>query len=114
MGLVSMVIYPHLSAWLRLSAPDYGIWVGSSIHEVAQVVAAGFQRGAAAGQVATVVKLTRVLLLAPGLLLAWFIGNREIAATGPRPSVPWFVVVFVIDGGGIVLDRFPQVRSVRL
>src|SRR6185436_16592461 len=75
MGLVSMVIYPHLSAWLRLSAPDYGIWVGSSIHEVAQVVAAGFQRGAAAGQVATVVKLTRVLLLAPGLLLAWFIGN---------------------------------------
>lgn len=50
MGLVLMIVYPRISTWLQLSSPDYGIWVGSSIHEVAQVVAAGFQRGAAAGR----------------------------------------------------------------
>lgn len=95
MGLVSMLVYPPLSVWLRLRPQDYGIWVGSSIHEVAQVVAAGFQGGVAAGQVATFVKLTRVLMLAPALLTAWLIGSRGRGSTQARIDVPWFVLAFV-------------------
>jgi uncharacterized integral membrane protein (TIGR00698 family) len=99
LGLFSMVVYPPLSLWLHLTSTDYGIWAGASIHEVAQVAVAGFSRDPIAGQVATVVKLTRVLLLAPALLIAWESGRRRAHTTnpsGPRTSVPWFVVAFVI------------------
>lgn len=109
MGLVSMVLYPQVSMWIVLSSPDYGIWVGSSIHEVAQVVAAGFQRDAEAGEMATIVKLTRVLLLAPTLLLAWFIGSRGQTREGLKPSVPWFVVAFVLAAASNTLGILPAI-----
>lgn len=96
LGLMLMLLYPYLSTLLLLSSGDYGIWVGSSVHEVAQVVAAGFQRDALAGETATVVKLTRVLLLAPGLFLAWVFVARESPSKERRPSIPWFVVAFAL------------------
>ena len=94
-GSLSMLLMPGLGAWLGLDAAHYGLWVGATVHEVAQVVGAGFQHGPEAGQAATVAKLSRVLLLAPlVLVLARRQGMTRGGAAGRAP-VPWFVLGFV-------------------
>ena len=81
----------------------FGIWAGASIHEVAQVVAAGFSfdRAVAGGNavdLATVVKLGRVMLLAPMAVIMSLVFRAGAArgSTGGAPVVPWFVTVFLI------------------
>ena len=99
-GSVAMFAYPLLPALLGLSPHAYGLWAGSSIHEIAQVVAAAFQDGQAAGEFGTVAKLSRVMLLAPVVLCLGFAESRrggdagDPAGTAKTP-VPWFVLGFI-------------------
>jgi uncharacterized integral membrane protein (TIGR00698 family) len=93
-GLIAMVLFPLAAPLLGLDARAFGIWTGASIHEVAQVVAAGFQHSEAAGEVATVTKLSRVLLLAPVVAAVMFYLRREAPQTTPT-ILPWFVSGFV-------------------
>lgn len=90
---------------MGLGVPDdvAGVWAGASIHEVAQVVAVGGILGAGALQVAVVVKLIRVLMLAPVIVTLNLLGRRHgTRAQGARPPlVPVFVIGFV----GAVLVR---------
>lgn len=58
-------LHPIAAALIDMDVLDFDFWSGASIHEVAQVVATGFQRGDEAGEFAVVVKLSRVLMLAP-------------------------------------------------
>lgn len=96
-GSIAMFVYPLLLPLTGLDAHGYGLWAGASIHEVAQVVAASFQGGELAGEVGTIAKLTRVMLLAPLVLtLAWFATRRRAdAASGASAPVPWFVFAFI-------------------
>src|ERR1700754_2420254 len=99
-GSLAMLLYPLLPGILHLSPRDFGLWSGASIHEIAQVVAASFQDGPAAGQFGTVAKLTRVMMLAPLVIGLGFIATRKAAATAsgaPRkaPPMPWFVLGFI-------------------
>ena len=99
-GTIAMLTYPLAMHALGLSQHAYGLWVGASVHEVAQVVAAGFAGGQQAGQLGTIAKLTRVLLLAPMVLLlgAWTArsaGADRGGAAAPRPPAPWFVFGFL-------------------
>ncbi len=64
-GLLAIFVYPVLASFLQLSEFQYGRWVGVAIHETAQVLAAGFAIGNEAGEVATIVKLTRTVMLLP-------------------------------------------------
>ncbi|WP_457831452.1 putative sulfate exporter family transporter, partial [Staphylococcus aureus] len=75
-----------------LDAQGYGLWAGASIHEIAQVVAAAFQHGHAAGDVATVAKLSRVMLLAPVVLAFGALARRGAGGAAP---MPWFVLGFI-------------------
>lgn len=95
-GSLAMFVYPLLAGPLGLGPEAYGLWSGASIHEVAQVVAAAFQLGDAAGQIGTTAKLSRVLLLAPVVLALGFLVVRGTAGNGRRSSVPfpWFIVGF--------------------
>lgn len=98
-GTLAMVVLPLLQAPLHLSDTQYGTWAGASVHEVGQVVAAAGPAGAAAVGVAVVVKLTRVLLLAPvvagvGLLRRHAGGSPADRAARP-PLVPLFVLGFL-------------------
>lgn len=101
-GTLAMVLYPLLGKAFGLTAEQFGLWAGASIHEVAQVVGAAFSFGAATGagsavELATVVKLGRVLTLAPmALLLALTFRRGKASAGGKVPLVPWFIVLFVI------------------
>jgi uncharacterized integral membrane protein (TIGR00698 family) len=97
-GTVAMVLLPLLARPLGLSDAQFGIWAGASIQEVGQVVAAAGAGGTAVVAVAVVVKLTRVLLLAP--VVATVSVRRRLGnpgrVTGRRPPlVPLFVLGFL-------------------
>ena len=97
-GSIAMFAYPLLQSLLRLDSQTYGLWSGASIHEVAQVVAASFQVSQRAGEVGMMVKLARVMLLAP-VVFALSIRARLSANCAPigsaPPSLPWFVLGFI-------------------
>jgi uncharacterized integral membrane protein (TIGR00698 family) len=97
-GSVAMFVYPALPGPLHLDAPSYGLWCGSSIHEIAQVVAAAFQNGQRAGEIGTLVKLARVMLLAP-VVFVLSVRDRLVAShakvASARPPLPWFVLGFI-------------------
>lgn len=93
-GTVAMIVLPLLQAPLGLTDRQLGIWAGASVHEVGQVVAAAGPAGATAVALAVVVKLTRVLLLAPVVALVSAARNRG-TTTAPPPVVPLFVLGFL-------------------
>jgi len=97
LGTLGIVIYPLLHRPLALSDFAYGVWDGASLHEMAQVVAAGFAVSDEAARVATVVKLARICLLAPVVLyLGWSLRHQHREAGKAKVSpVPWFLVLFV-------------------
>jgi len=109
-GTIAMFSYPVLGGMLPLDARAYGLWTGASVHEVAQVVAAGFARGQETGEFSTVAKLARVLMLAPLVLLlgAWMARRNRDTAGEARPPMPWFVFGFLgmvlLAGTGWVPD----------
>ncbi|GAA4928143.1 YeiH family protein [Nesterenkonia rhizosphaerae] len=101
-GTVAMLVLPVLVPMLSLGEREAGVWIGASVHEVGQVVAAGGLVGATALSVATMVKLARVLLLAPAVVTLRLGESRGQAkgqqglAGGKRPPLlPWFVVGFL-------------------
>lgn len=96
-GSIAMFVYPLLFAALSLSQQHFGLWAGSSIHEVAQVVAAAYQGGATAGEFATISKLSRVMMLAPVIIVLGLIARqRATKSAGDRGvPLPWFVGGFI-------------------
>ncbi|HEX5933122.1 MAG TPA: YeiH family protein [Pseudorhizobium sp.] len=96
-GSISMLLFPVIAGFLPLDPLGYGLWTGATIHEVAQVVAAAFQGGEAAGQSGTIAKLARVVLLAP-LVFAMAFSIRRQPRGGPTAGstpMPWFVLGFL-------------------
>lgn len=96
-GTLSMLVYPLLAEALALNPHVFGLWAGASIHEVGQAVATAFQDGREAGEIGTIAKLWRVMLLAPVVLtLGMALVRRGGAAAGSAPvPVPWFVAGFL-------------------
>lgn len=97
-GSIAMFSIPMLGDMFSLSDEQYAVWAGASIHDVAQVVAAGSTRGSAVLAGAVVVKLTRVMLLAPlvtGVSLSRHHRTIESASTRPAP-IPAFVAGFLL------------------
>lgn len=95
-GTLMIPVIPLLSHLWWLDPHVAGLWAGASVHEVAQVVAIGGILGGGALAVAVLVKLCRVLMLAPVMAaLSWH--QRRLGTGGPQPAlVPFFVVAFVI------------------
>ncbi|HKQ59540.1 MAG TPA: putative sulfate exporter family transporter, partial [Candidatus Eisenbacteria bacterium] len=98
LGTIGIVLYPLLGHLLHTPEFVYGVWTGASLHEMAQVVAAGFGVSDEAARVATVVKLARISLLAPVVLyLGWSLRHRHREAGKAQVApVPWFLVLFVL------------------
>jgi len=114
-GLVGVLLLPVLGAALGLSDAVFGTWAGLAVNDTAQVVATGYAYSPAAGDVATVVKLTRNLAILPVLLGATWLTVRAARDAGASASaegvaagssirlvaraVPWFVIGFVVFAG---------------
>lgn len=119
-GTLSMFLYPLAFPVLGLSEHSYGIFTGSTIHEVAQVVAAGSAVSEHAATVAVITKMLRVMLLAPFLLLLSFWLSRHAAkpqqgkARLPKVFIPWFAVCFILASGINSLDIVPAAVTQRL
>jgi uncharacterized integral membrane protein (TIGR00698 family) len=98
LSTIAMVIYPVAGHLLGLGDRDIGIFLGATIHDVAQVVGAGYGVSTTAGDAATIVKLMRVALLAPSVLAIAFAYSRlpPTASGRARLPVPLFAVVFAL------------------
>lgn len=96
LGTIGIVLYPWAGRALGMGDFLYGVWNGASLHEMAQVVAAGAGFSPGATEVATVVKLVRICLLAPVVFwLAWRARAAGAEAHAKVSIVPWFLVAFV-------------------
>jgi len=95
----AMSVYPALAGELGLSDREAGFLIGASIHDVAQAIGGGYAFSDVAGGYATIVKLSRVALLAPVVVLvSLFIGQDGAAASQPiwrRLALPWFITAFL-------------------
>jgi uncharacterized integral membrane protein (TIGR00698 family) len=101
-GTLSMFLYPLAmhAGWLHLDTLGAGLFFGGTIHEVAQVVGAASNVSPEATHIATIVKMTRVMLLVPVLLALGLWLNRSRAAAGAggkggKLAVPWFALGFL-------------------
>ena len=99
-GTVCMLGFPFLAAiFLDMSAYQFGLWSGAAIHEVAQVVGAGFQHSQRAGEVSVISKLARITLLIPLILaIALLTRNGQENARSKAP-LPWFCFAFLAASG---------------
>jgi uncharacterized integral membrane protein (TIGR00698 family) len=117
-GTIAMFLYPVLytSGILDMNAKEFGIYVGGTIHEVAQVVAVpasvpGLDQEAANS--AVIVKMTRVILIAPmliilGIYLSYYNRNSNEASSGVKLVIPWFAVYFILVAGFNSLNILPS------
>ncbi len=98
LSTLAMIVYPMIANWLELNPRLAGVFLGATIHDVAQVVGAGYSMSTETGDTATVVKLMRVAMLLPVIVCAAMISRTQgVDPTGKRPPLlPWFAVGFLI------------------
>ena len=100
LSTIAMIAYPILSGLFDFTPEGAGVFLGGTIHDVAQVVGAGFSVSDHTGEVATLVKLIRVAMLAPVVLVVSVLVRRNAVAQetdAPRPPIlPIFVIGFLI------------------
>jgi uncharacterized integral membrane protein (TIGR00698 family) len=95
LSTLAMILYPILAVSLGLSHVQAGVFLGGTIHDVAQVVGAGYSISPQTGDVATYVKLLRVSMLLPVVFSIAFLMRRGGGdSAGPRPPVPLFLIGF--------------------
>lgn len=100
LSTVAMITYPLIAHWLEFDAITSGKFIGATIHDVAQVVGAGYSLSHDAGDAATITKLMRVAFLMPVLVVISVSLRGQLARAGdgacrPKtPLLPWFTVAF--------------------
>lgn len=114
-GTISMFLYPVLyrNGVFSISPELMGIFTGASVHEVAHVVGAGNAMGESVGSVAIIVKMIRVMMLVPVLLVISYTVARKVSGSDApgKINTPWFAILFLVV---IVLNSFiPLSDSVR-
>ena len=99
LSTIAMVLYPLVAHGFGFDAHTSGVFLGATIHDVAQVVGAGYSVSAEAGDTATIVKLFRVALLLPAVLLISLLFRDAAQATDKStrpPLLPGFLVLFAV------------------
>ena len=114
--MVMIALYPLMGKALGMNDIAYGIWAGTSVNDTASVVASGYAFSEAAGDFATMVKLTRTIAIIPTVLVFAWIGTRmkqkqlQAASSGAKVKlakiVPWFICGFlalaIINSVGLI------------
>ncbi|MDO8071484.1 YeiH family protein [Janthinobacterium sp. SUN176] len=107
-GTIAIFLYPLLYRWnlgwqvLGATPTAFGVYIGSTVHEVAQVVAAGKSIGQEAANAAVIAKMVRVMMLAPFLVILSAVLARSKARSGngshdkaAKLAIPWFAFIFI-------------------
>ncbi len=97
-GSLAMLVYPLLFGVLGIARAPFGIYVGSTVHEVAQVVAIGKTIGGVTAENAVIVKMIRVMMLAPFLIVLGRFAPRHtpLTKTTGAPPLPGFAIAFIV------------------
>jgi uncharacterized integral membrane protein (TIGR00698 family) len=96
LSTVAMVAYPVFVTYLQYDNATAGIFLGATIHDVAQVVGAGYIISDQSGEISTLVKLIRVACLVPVVItISLLMHRRRSPGSGNEPLLPWFLVAFV-------------------
>ncbi|MDX1295747.1 MAG: YeiH family protein, partial [Sulfurimonadaceae bacterium] len=113
-GTIALFLYPALysAGVFEMTDREFGIFVGGTVHEVAQVVAIGGAYGQEASDAAVIVKMTRVILIAPMLILLGIYLSYTASRSGGQSGgiqlvIPWFAVYFVAMAGFNSLQIVP-------
>lgn len=104
-----MFLYPVLSNIINLPQDTLGIYIGSTIHEVAQVVAAGSAINSSICDTAVIVKLTRVMMLVPYLFLLGLYLSKKSNTQRTKVPIPWFAILFIVMCGINSLNIIPEI-----
>ena len=127
LSTIAMLLYPAIARLFEFDNVRAGIFIGASIHDVAQVVGAGFAISPEAGNTATIVKLARVAMLLPVILAVGLAARSADVPSHERPPLlPWFATAFValvvanslfavpsmIQAGGNAASRFALVSAI--
>jgi uncharacterized integral membrane protein (TIGR00698 family) len=113
LSTLAMVLYPLVCVSLGFDPQSTGVMLGATIHDVAQVVGAGYAVSEAAGNTAVIVKLFRVFLMLPVVLvIGWLFARRAVTTAGKIP-IPIFALVFVgLCVLNSVASMFPGAASI--
>jgi len=127
--MVMILVFPFMGHALGLSDMAYGLWAGTAVNDTSSVVAASYAYSEAAGDFATMVKLTRTLAIIPTVIVFSFIGasaKRKLEAVSNDTTVakkkvnivklfPWFIAAFlvmaVINSTGVIPDAVSSVMK---
>ena len=97
LSTVAMIAYPVFVTYLGYDNATAGIFLGATIHDVAQVVGAGYIISDESGEISTLVKLIRVACLVPVVVTISLVMRRgRSPASADVPLLPWFLVVFIV------------------
>ena len=118
-GTIAIFVYPWLYQlnahfqWVPMTEEMFGIYAGSTVHEVAQVVAIGHTIGVEAENAAVISKMIRVMMLAPFLIvLSAYLSRKQVGQSGESSkraiTIPWFAVIFILMAGFNSFNLLPQ------
>jgi uncharacterized integral membrane protein (TIGR00698 family) len=112
-GTMSMFLYPiaYKAGYIPFNTAQMGLYIGGTIHEVAHVVGAGSAIGPLVAKDAVIVKMLRVMLIAPFLIILslWLAqtGKNVISKSHKKITIPWFAVFFIAVAGFNSLNLVP-------
>lgn len=121
--MIMIIAFPIMGTALRLSDMAYGLWAGTAVNDTSSVVAAGYAFSESAGDFATMVKLTRTLVIIPTVITFAFINTRlkkKSGSVSEKPEVnmgnvfPWFILGFLGMSLLNSLGVFPENLSLGL
>ena len=109
LSTIAMVLYPIIGDVLQFNDQEMGIFIGATIHDVAQVVGAGYSVSPTTGDLGTFIKLLRVAMLVPVVLVIGIIFRNKVGAAADREKAPafplfliGFIVLFTINSTGLI------------
>jgi uncharacterized integral membrane protein (TIGR00698 family) len=120
LSTIAMIAYPIITQVLNLDDLATGVFLGGTIHDVAQVVGAGFSISNETGETATMVKLIRVTMLAPvvlvfSLIIRSFADAKQSGDEKRPPLIPFFVLMFLvlaaINSFGLIPQALQEIMS---
>jgi len=109
LSTIAMVLYPIIGDVMQFNDQEMGIFIGATIHDVAQVVGAGYSVSPTTGDLGTFIKLLRVAMLVPVVLVIGIIFRNKVGAAADREKAPafplfliGFIVLFAVNSTGLI------------